>query len=300
VRNVTKETEALAPRLALLVALAEERNVTRAAARLDIPQPTVSRWLATLGAELGTPIVRRDGRGIQLTRAGEYLAEAAGAALAVLSRGYRRALAEADPEQGEVVLAFLHTMGELRIPALLRGFRADHPKVRFSLLQGAKDEVLAHLRAGRVDLALTSPLPPAPEFDSVEVDQQELMVTVPAGHRLAGRSAIRVGELAQELFVGTKAGFGLRQLTDELCASAGFTPSYAFEGDEVDTLRGLVAAGLGVAILPTVEWVLPPNVVELSLRPKASRSIGLAWIADRPLTPSVLAFRDFAVRQAVR
>jgi DNA-binding transcriptional LysR family regulator len=109
-----------------------------------------------------------------------------------------------------------------------------------------------------------------------------------------------MGELAKELFVGTKTGTGLRQLTDELCASAGFTPSYAFEGDEVDTLRGLVAAGLGVAILPNAEWVLPPNVIELSLRPKASRSIGLAWIADRPLTPAVLAFQDFAVRQANR
>jgi DNA-binding transcriptional LysR family regulator len=296
--GVTDETETLAPRLALLVALAEERNVTRAASRVGVPQPTVSRWLAALGAELGTPVVRRDGRGIQLTKAGEYLAEAAEQALAVLSRGYRRALAEADPEQGEVVLAFLHTMGELRIPALLRAFRAHHPRVRFTLLQGAKDEVLEHLRAGAVDLALTSPLPPAPEFDSVEVDQQELVVTVPAGHRLARRGGVRAGELAQELFVGTKAGFGLRQLTDELCASAGFTPTYAFEGDEVDTLRGLVAADLGVAILPTAEWVLPPNVVELSLRPKASRTIGLAWVADRPLTPAVLAFRDFVVRQA--
>lgn len=298
---MTNETEALAPRLALLVALAQERNVTRAAARLGIPQPTVSRWLAALGTELGTPVVQRDGRGIRLTRAGEYLADAADEALAVLSRGYRRALAEADPEQGEVVLAFLHTMGELRIPALLRGFRADHPRVRFTLLQGAKEEVLGHLRSGSVDLALTSPLPPAPEFDAVELDQQELVVTVPAGHRLANRSWIRVGELAEEQFVGTKTGFGLRQLTDELCASAGFTPSYAFEGDEVDTLRGLVAAGLGVAILPTAEWAPPPDVVELSLRPKASRAIGLAWIADRPLTPAVLAFRAFATRQgAVR
>lgn len=296
---MTDETGTLAPRLALLVALAEERNVTRAASRVGVPQPTVSRWLAALGAELGTPVVRRDGRGIQLTRAGEYLAEAAEQALAVLSRGYRRALAEADPEQGEVVLAFLHTMGELRIPALLRAFRADHPRVRFTLVQGAKDEVLAHLRAGAVDLALTSPLPPAPEFDAVEVDQQELVVTVPAGHRLAGRGGVRVGELERELFVGTKAGFGLRQLTDELCASAGFTPAYAFEGDEVDTLRGLVAAGLGVAILPTAEWVLPPNVVELSLRPRASRAIGLAWVADRPLTPAVLAFRAFVMGQSV-
>ncbi|HEX3780466.1 MAG TPA: LysR family transcriptional regulator [Pseudonocardiaceae bacterium] len=293
-------TDALAPRLALLVALAEERNVTRAAARLGVPQPTVSRWLATLATELGTPVITRDGRGIRLTRAGEHLAEAAEEALAALALGYRRAEAEADPERGEVVLAFLHTMGELRIPELLRAFRAEHPAVRFTLVQGSKEDVLARLRTGSVDLALTSPPPEGPEFTAIELDRQELVVTVPSGHRLAGRGRIRIAELAKEQFVGMKAGFGLRQLTDELCAAAGFTPRHAFEGEEVDTVRGLVAAGLGVAILPSAEWVLPPNVVELSLRPKAGRGIGLAWITDRPLTPAVLSFRDFALRKAMR
>lgn len=295
--------EGLAPRLALLVALARERNVTRAATTLGVPQPTVSRWLAALSAELGTPVVVRDGRGIRLTKAGEYLAAAAEEALAVLARGCRRAEAEADPERGEVVVAFLHTMGELRIPELLRAFRAEHPTVRFTLVQGAREEVLGRLRGGTVDLALTSPTPTGPEFTSVELDRQELVATVPSGHRLAGRGRtagrgwIRIADLATEQFVGMKAGFGLRQLTDELCAAAGFTPRHAFEGEEVDTLRGLVAAGLGVAILPAAEWVLPPNVVELSLRPRAQRGIGLAWVADRPLTPAVVSFRDFAVRQ---
>lgn len=295
--------EGLAPRLALLVALARERNVTRAASALGVPQPTVSRWLAALSTELGTPVVVRDGRGIRLTKAGEYLAAAADEALAVLARGCRRAEAEADPERGEVVVAFLHTMGELRIPELLRAFRAEHPAVRFTLVQGAREEMLGRLRAGTVDLALTSPTPADPEFTSVELDRQELVVTVPSGHRLAertrtaGRGWIRIADLATEQFVGMKAGFGLRQLTDQLCAAAGFTPRHAFEGEEVDTLRGLVAAGLGVAILPAAEWVLPPNVVELSLRPKARRGIGLAWVADRPLAPAVVSFRDFAVRQ---
>ncbi len=291
---------ALAPKAALLAVLAEEGNLTRAATALGVPQPTVSRWLAGLSAELGTPVVVRDGRGIRLTKAGSYLAESAQEALAVLARGWRRAEAAADPERGEVVLAFLHTMGELRIPELLRAFRAEHPNVRFTLVQGAKADVLERLRAGTVDLALTSPPPEGPEFVAVELDRQELVVTVPGGHRLAGRRGVRVAELAREQFVGMKAGFGLRQLTDDLCAAAGFTPRHAFEGEEVDTLRGLVAAGLGVAILPAAEWALPPNVVEMSLRPKANRVIGLAWVTEEPLTPAVLSFRDFAVTRGTR
>ena len=83
------------------------------------------------------------------------------------------------------------------------------------------------------------------------------MVTVPDGHRLAGRVWVRMAELADEAFVGIKSASGLREMTDELAAAAGFTPTLAFEGEEVDTLRGLVAAGLGAAVLPLAEPAPP-------------------------------------------
>lgn len=287
----------LAPRLALLRLVAEEGNLTRAAARLHVPQPTASRWLAALGAELGAPVVLRDGRGIRLSRAGTLLAEAAGTALDGLTGAVRQVLDEVDPERGQVLLAFLHTMGELRVPALLRAFRLEHPRVRFTLLQGAQEDVLAHLRAGRADLAFVSPLPPPGEFHTATLDEQELVATVPIGHRLADRKSIRLAELAQDTFVGMKAGYGLRRITDELCRAAGFTPTLAFEGEEVDTLRGLVAAGLGVALLPGAEPTPPPGASQLPLRPRATRSIGLTWITDRPLTPAAETFRQFALAQ---
>jgi LysR family transcriptional activator of glutamate synthase operon len=292
---VSDETlvRALAPKLALLRALAESGNLTRAAAGLGVPQPTASRWLAALSEQLGTPVVVRDGRGIRLSRAGATLAEAAGRALAALEAGVRQVTDEVDPEHGQVVLAFLHTMGELRVPELLRAFRREHPHVRFTLLQGAHEDVLEHLRTGRADLAFTAPLPDTPEFAGVTLDDQQLVVTVPAEHRLAGRARVRMAELAAETFVGMKPGYGLRLITDQLIEAAGFVPTVAFEGEEVDTVRGLVAAGLGVAILPAAEPAPPPGAVEIPLRPKATRRIGLIWAANRPLAPAVLTFRDF-------
>src|ERR1700754_2640197 len=149
----------LAPKLALLHAVAEEGNLTRAAASVGLQQPTASRWLAALSAELGTPVVMPDGRGIRLSRAGASLAAAAGRALSELASGVRQAADEADPERGQVVLALLYTLGERRVPALLRAFRHEHPHVRFTLLQGPHEELLDHVRSGRADLALTSPLP---------------------------------------------------------------------------------------------------------------------------------------------
>jgi LysR family transcriptional regulator, transcription activator of glutamate synthase operon len=297
VREVTL-VRSLAPKLALLRAVADEGNLTRAAASVGLPQPTASRWLAALSAELGTPVVVPDGRGIRLSRAGASLAAAAGRALSELASGVRQAAGEADPERGQVVLAFLYTLGEQRVPGLLRAFRQEHPHVRFTLLQGPHKELLDHVRSGRADLAFTSPLPGPGEFAGAALEEQQLVVTVPAGHRLAGRVWVRMAELAGEAFVGMKATSGLREETDELAQAAGFTPTLAFEGEEVDTLRGLVAAGLGVAVLPIAKPSPPQGVVEIPLRPRASRGIGLIWASDRPMTPAVLAFCDFVSSQA--
>jgi DNA-binding transcriptional LysR family regulator len=287
----------LAPKLALLQAVAEEGNLTRAAATAGLPQPTASRWLAALSAELGTPVVVPHGRGIRLSRAGSRLAAAAGRALSELAAGVRQAVDEADPERGQVVLAFLYTLGEQRVPGLLRAFRQMHPRIRFTLLQGPHEELLDHVRSGRADLAFTSPLPGSGEFAGSALEEQQLVVTVPAGHRLAGRVWVRMTELAAEAFVGMKPESGLREKTDELAQAAGFTPTLAFEGEEVDTLRGLVAAGLGVAVLPIAEPAPPQGVIEIPLRPRAARRIALIWARDRPMAPAVLAFRDFVSSQ---
>ncbi|HZA11024.1 LysR family transcriptional regulator [Mycobacterium sp.] len=283
----------LAPKLALLRAVAEEGNLTRAAATVGIPQPTASRWLTMVSTELGTPVVVPDGRGIRLSRAGAYLAEAAGRALAVVAAGVRQAVDEGDPERGHVVLAFMHTLGEHLLPGLLRTFRREHPHVRFSLLQGPHEELLDHVRSGRADLAFTAPLPGPGEFAAITLEEQQLVVTVPTEHRLAHRTRMRMTDLAREPSVGMKPGYGLRQITDELAEAAGFLPTLAFEGDDVDTLRGLVAAGLGVAVLPAAEPKPRPGTVEIPLRPKATRHIGLIWAADPALAPAALAFRDF-------
>jgi DNA-binding transcriptional LysR family regulator len=289
---------ALAPRLAMLRAVADEGGVTRAAAALGMPQPTVSRWLAVLSEELGTPVTVRDGRGVRLSRPGALLADAAGQALRALENGCRAVAEELDPSHGRVVLAFLHTMGELRVPQLLRTFRAERPHVRFTLIQGRHEDLLERVRTGAADLALTAPPPTGSDFDYIEVEQQPVVLAVPIDHRLARRRSVRMAELADEPFIGMKAGFGMRKITDELCAAEGFRPRLAFEGENLDTVRGLVAAGLGVSLTPVTSPAPPRGVAEIPLRPPVVRRIGLVWAADRPLPPAVAAFRDFALRAA--
>jgi DNA-binding transcriptional LysR family regulator len=284
----------LAPRLAMLRALAQEGNVTRAAAVLGVPQPTVSRWLAALSSEVGAPVVVKDGRGVRLTRAGLLLVETATSAMGALEAGTRRVIEEVDPGSGRVVLGFLHLLGRSLVPELVKSFRTRHSGVRIGLVQASRAQIVEEVRTGEVDLAFFGPPPDEPDLGWAPLQRQELMLVLPEDHRLAGRARVRVGELAGEDFVGLEHGFGVRQITDDLCAAAGFTPRLAFEGQESDTVRGLVAAGLGIAILPAAEHPTP-RLVEIPVLPKATRTIALAWPAHDHLTPAVRAFRDFAL-----
>ncbi|MFF4601104.1 LysR family transcriptional regulator [Amycolatopsis sp. NPDC001319] len=292
--QLTARITELAPRVALLEALAEESNLTRAAALAGIPQPTASRWLTELSDQLGIPVFSRAGRGIRLTRAGRLLAESGRSAAAELRLGYRAALADASPGSGHVSVAFLHTMGGVRVPELLAGFRSAHPGVRFTLIQGSGEEILQHLHTGEADLVLTSPLPTDDHaLESRALTEQPLVAVVPAGHPLASRARVRLADLARFEFVALKPGFGLRRIVDGLLASAGCAPKISFEGEEADTLRGMVAARLGVAVLPESEPLPNPGTVEIPLNPPAYREIGLVWAAGQPLLPAVRVFRDY-------
>ncbi|MEU6723982.1 LysR substrate-binding domain-containing protein [Nonomuraea wenchangensis] len=298
----------LAPALALLAAVGETGHVTRAAEQLGIPQPTASRRLAALSDLVGAPLVLPSGRGIRLTRAGRTLAGASGRALGALATAAREVREEIDPASGRVVLGFLHLLGRTLVPSLIRRFRERNPGVRFSLAQGSRQDMLRALREGDIDLVFVAPMPLGdPDLAGRPLADQELVLAVPPGHRLAGRARVRAAELEGEELVTLEHGYGLRQITDDLCAAAGFEPRIAFEGQESETVRGLVAAGLGVAVLPRTDpgpgLAVPSRtdpapavagVVEVPLSPPLARTIGVCWVAGERLTPAARAFRDHA------
>ncbi|MBV2355942.1 LysR family transcriptional regulator [Streptomyces sp. J2-1] len=283
----------LAPRLAHFAGVARTEHVTRAAHAMNVPQSTLSRALVRLEQDLGVSLFARHGRTVSLTPAGRTFLAAVERALAEVERAAEEVRADADPATGRVAFGFLHTMGAETVPGLLHAFRADHPGVRFGLVQNHGEAMLEGLRAGRLDLCLTSPVPDAPDLVARRLDEQRIDLVVPADHRLAGRRRVRLAEAADETFVTLEPGYGLRRITDALCREAGFTPRIAFEGEEAETLRGLVAAGLGVALLPPPA-VPRPGVTELHVTaPKAAREIGVAWLAGHPDTPPVAAFKNF-------
>ncbi|TFE48700.1 LysR family transcriptional regulator [Streptomyces sp. ICN441] len=283
----------LAPRLAYFAGVARHEHVTRAAQELGVPQSTLSRAMVRLEQDLGVALFTRKGRTVSLTAAGRDFLASVERALGEVERAAESVRADADPSGGKVAFGFLHTMGSETVPELIRAFRVHHPRVRFTLVQNYGEAMIERLRAGELDLCLTSPVPDAPDLVARRLDEQRLRLVVPDDHRLAGRKRIRLAEAADETFVTLEPGYGLRRITDALCAEAGFSPRVAFEGEEAETLRGLVAAGLGVALLPPPA-VPRPGVVELTVTaPRAIREVGVAWLDGHPDTPPVAAFKKF-------
>jgi LysR family transcriptional activator of glutamate synthase operon len=270
--------------------VAAHGNVTRAAAELRISQPGLSRAIARLERDLGAPLFDREGRTLRLSRYGELFRGHA-ERLVAAEEVARRALAQAaDPDQGHVGLAFLHTQGTVVVPELLRSYRRDHPRVGFRLSQGNAERVHDDVAEGRADLAITSPRPAGLAWHPLTTER--LCLAVPTGHRLAGREEVRLADAAAEPFIVMRREHGFRGITEDLFRRDGIRPEIAFEGDEAATLRGLVAAGLGVAVVPPGE---PSTGVSDVVIAGARRTIGLAWVADRTRTPVVEDFRRFVM-----
>jgi DNA-binding transcriptional LysR family regulator len=275
-----------------LLALAEHEHVTEAASVLGVSQPTLSRALARVETELGARLFERAPDGVHLTPAGEIVVAAA-RDLVGRHEQLRADLGTLlDPDTGVVRLAFLDSIATSLVPQVLRAFHAHAPRVRVLLSQEPGHEILDDLAAGAVDLAITSGRP-SDEHGWRPLQEERLVLVVPPRHRLRSRSRVDLGELAGEELVTTPVGFGYRSLVDGLLREAGVAPAISFESQDLATIEGLVAAGLGVAVLPE-PFAGQSGTTGLPITTDAARrTIGLTWRLDRSLPPPAARFRDF-------
>jgi DNA-binding transcriptional LysR family regulator len=263
--------------------VARTQHVTQAAEELRITQPALSRAIARLERDLGVALFDHRGRSVRLNRYGEAFLRHVERALGALERGRRELTDLSDRDSGVIAFGFAHALGSGVVPDLIAGFRAQHPRARFQLTQNASHIIVHSLEAGDVDLALVSPVPETTQrIESIALASEELFLAVPHDHRFAQRKNVKLSQLQDDTFVCLREGYGLRALTDQFCAQAGFVPKIAFEGEEIATLRSLVAVGLGVAIIPAAASPAEssPPLVKIT-EPACRRSIGLLWEAGR-------------------
>ncbi len=283
--------------------VADGTTVTEVSELDAVTQSGVSRALARLEAQIGTPLLQRSGRILRLTQAGSVFKRHVDAMLHQLDDGIAAVNQLLEPDTGTVALAFQHSLATWLVPDLVRSFRAAHPHVTFQLTQVRDELHSAALDGGRADLEIGTRRARDPSVHMRSIAVEPLRLALPRDHRLAGRQQIRLADVSDEPFVSLRPNSALRKLSDDLCERAGFRPSVVFEGDDLSTVRGFVAAGLGVALVPapragSPEAAAGPVLYCEILDPGAVREICLTWSAERRLLPAAELFRRHVIRTA--
>ncbi|MFE1961830.1 LysR family transcriptional regulator [Streptomyces sp. NPDC059479] len=304
--------------LRVLRTVAATGSFSAAARELGCTQPAVSQQMKALEASAGTPLIVRTGRETRLTEAGEVLVRHATGILAGLTAAEEEMAAIAGLRAGRVRLVSFPSGSSTLVPTALAALRAAHPGTRVSLVEAEPPASAVMLREGDCDVALAFRYGgSAAEWDDLVVRPllvDRLVGVVPEGHRLAGASegagdgagaseragTVAIGELADEPWI---AGCPRcrKQLVDA-CEESGFTPRIDFATDDYPAVIGLVAAGLGVAMLPelALEAVRPRGVRTLTVEPSVHREIVALTLPDLAQVPTVAATLDQLVLAAAR
>lgn len=278
--------------LRCLVVLADERQFTRAAQRLGIAQPALSQQIRRLEAEMGLPLVDRTTRSVQLTAAGTKLAGHA-----------RRMLQEADLavaelqdlrglRAGRLAVGASHTIGALGLSDLLAEFHRRYPAVELRVQDDVSLELAAAVGRGELDIVFITMPGDGLALESHLVSHEALTCIVPPGHRLAGRRTLTMGDVAAETFVVFRRGATIRRRVDEAAEAAGFSPRVLFETNSVTRMGSLVAAGLGIAVLPASDAArFASSVVVVPFEsPALAHAVYVSWSARRRRSPAARAF----------
>ncbi|GGF78726.1 transcriptional regulator [Azorhizobium oxalatiphilum] len=238
--------------LRCFVAVAEELHFGRAAVRLNLSQPPLSRQVQLLEHALGVRLLERTSRVVRLTRAGETFLPEARRLLRLAEGAALAARRTASGEAGSVTLGFTAASGYDFLPRFIQTFRAQAPGVDLVLKEMVSADQFESLAAGRIEIGLVRPWFNRREFSSQLVAREPLLLAAPEGHPLAQAAEVALADLDQQPMV-TYSPYEARYFYDlvaALCASAGATPHYVQHVSQIHSILGLVKAGLGVALVP--------------------------------------------------
>ena len=260
------------------LAVARLEHLSRAADELHVAQPSLSRTIARLEAELGTPLFDRAGR-LRLNDTGALFREYVERSLGELDAG-RRAVAEATSEGFGTVRMASETF--LTFTGPLATFKRAHPDIEVELQQVPAARMARHLLTQEVDLCVASqPIHPDGLY-AVQLMDEVMWLATPLGHPLAHRASVTIDELADQPFIATHRGHWQRRLLDRLFAARNRTPRIVCEGDEASAIAGLIVAGLGVGLVPDLARRTMPNTSAALVAvdsPECRRTVTLYWSA---------------------
>jgi DNA-binding transcriptional LysR family regulator len=276
-------------RMKVLREVASRGSFSAAAEALNFTQSAVSQHIAALERESGTQLAERRSRGVRLTEAGRVLVDHADAILARLECAQDDLAAIAGLRGGKLRLICFQSAGATLVPRAVAAFHGRHPRVELSMLEAEPDEAAVRLKAGEVDLALVYNHDSTPglvlELTHLIDDRYDMIVA--KGHALADRRRLSLADFAEEPWIASTSVCGCRRITESACREAGFEPLVAFEADETLAAQALVAAGVGVTMLPRLALTtIHPGVVARPLRDAPVRDISAARLEGAYRSPA--------------
>jgi molybdate transport repressor ModE-like protein len=284
-------------RMRILKEVADRGSFSAAAEALSYTQSAVSQQIAALEREAGTQLVTRGSRGIRLTEAGEALVRHADAILTRLADAEAELEAIAGLRGGRLRLAAFPTVGATLMPLAIANFRARHPEVELTVKQLEPEDSLPLLKMGELDIALTIE-PNSIEDDGLESSfllDDPMFVALPLNHKLAHKTRVRLKDLTDEAWIGTTDACSCGALVRNHCIRAGgFEPRITFESDDYLAIQGLVAAGVGVAMIPTLALTtVRDDIIIRDLGTEAPvRTIAAATLPGAQRSPAARAMLD--------
>lgn len=285
-------------RLRVLAEVARHGSFTAAARALSYTASAVSQQVAALEREAGVALVERGARGVTLTEPGRVLARHAETVLGQVDTAERELQALAGLQAGLLRLGWFATAGATLVPLAIAAFQQHYPGVELDLYQGDPDDCLRKLRAHELELALVYQFeletPLAPDIEQIALLDDPLHIGLPPGHPLAARDRVRLADLAGQRWIqGVRQGSTLEVLP-RACRLAGFEPDVAVRTDDRVVVEGLVAAGVGVALIPRM--TLPTARRDIAVRPLdgrgLSRRVRAALPAGTYRSPAAVAMLD--------
>jgi LysR family hydrogen peroxide-inducible transcriptional activator len=281
--------------LRYLVALAEHKHFGRAAEASFVSQPTLSTQIKKLEDELEVSLVERTPRKILLTEVGREIVQRAREVLNEVDQIKAIARRTRDPESGTIRLGIFPTLGPYLLPHVVPRIRERFPRLELLLVEEKTEEILRQLREGRLDAGILALPIHDDQLHTEFLFEEQFLLAVPEDHKLAKRAFLKLDDLSDQSLLLLEEGHCLRDQALDVCQLAGANEKTGFRATSLETLRQMVAANVGITLLPSLS-VQPPiaqsgNVHLLAFRGGApSRRIAMIWRKSSAMAPFFNAF----------
>lgn len=287
--------------LRYFLAVARAGNFSRAAENCHVAQPSLSQQILKLERELGERLFERKSRQVLLTLAGETLRDRATRILHEVHEARREVRDATGEPRGQVNLGVLPTIAPYLLPKIIRGFGRGRPAVEIIVHEETTDRALAALQSNELDLALVSLPLRSTQIEVRELFTEELLLALPRRHPLLRKRQLRASDLEPEKFVFMADTHCLGAQTLQFCYAQGFTPRISCRSAQIETVQALVAAGVGISMVPAMARSSRAAVTYRSLgKSPPARIIALIWNKRRHLSRAATELCDYIQAKARR